>query len=95
MSVLGDNSLPALAASIAAFPEAKILSEIERAIVAGAARALRAKAAVQLRKAADGTSTAGEKYPDVVIRTGEAAVAGRLASAFELLAGEIELDTGQ
>ena len=70
--------------------EAKILSEIDLAIGAGAARALRARAAVQRRKAADGTSSAGEQFPDVTIQTGEAAVAGRLASAFELLAGEIE-----
>ena len=32
----------------------------------------------------------GRNYPDVVIQTGEAAVAGRLASAFEALAAEIE-----
>lgn len=70
--------------------EAKVLNEIELAIRAGAARALRARAAVQLRKAADGTSTAGEKYPDVVIRTGEAAVAEKLAATFERIVAEIE-----
>ena len=70
--------------------EAKVLNEIELAIRAGAARALRARAAVQRRKAADGTSTAGEKYPDVIIRTGEAAVAEKLAATFERIAAEIE-----
>ena len=70
--------------------EAKVLGDIELAVLAGATRALRARAAVQRQKAADGTSSAGERHPNIVIRTGEAAVAGRLASAFELLAGEIE-----
>jgi len=70
--------------------EARVLSEIEFAVCAGAVRALRARAAVQRRKAADGTSTAGEKYPDVIIRTGEAAVAEKLAATFERIAAEIE-----
>jgi hypothetical protein len=70
--------------------EAKALSEIELAIHAGAARALRTRAAVQRQMAVEGTSSAGEKYPGVVIQTGEAAIAGRLANAFELLADEIE-----
>lgn len=75
---------------LAAYPEAKILSEIERAIVAGAAKALKARAAVQRLRAADGTSTGGERYPSITIRTGEAAVASRLAATFEVIAGEIE-----
>ena len=54
MSTLSCTSTPALEAS---------LSEIERAIVAGAARALRARAAVQRKKAADGTAAAGEQIP--------------------------------
>jgi hypothetical protein len=69
--------------------------EIERAVRDGAARALRARAALQRKKAADGNAAAGEQFPDVTIQTGEAAVAGRLASAFELLAGEIESEAGQ
>ena len=48
---------------LAADPEAKILSDIELAIRAGAAKALKARAAVQRLRAADGTSSAGEKYP--------------------------------
>ena len=67
--------------------------EIELAIVAGAARALRARAALQRKKAGDGTSSAGDRFPDVRIQTGEAAVAGRLASAFELLADSISSET--
>jgi hypothetical protein len=81
-------SAPSVISSTGA--EAKILGEIEIAIRAGAARALRARASQQRQKAAEGTSTAAEKFPDVIIQTGEAAVAGRLASAFELLADEIE-----
>ena len=75
--------------------EAKILRDIELAVRAGAAKALKARAAVQRLRAVDGTSSAGEQFPHIVIQTGEAAVAGRLASAFELLATEIELEAGQ
>jgi hypothetical protein len=76
-------------------PGAKALRDIELAVRAGAAKALKARAAVQRQLAADGTSTAGEKYPHIVIQTSEAAVAGRLASAFELLAGEIESEVAR
>ncbi|MFZ2106262.1 MAG: hypothetical protein WAV18_12955 [Roseiarcus sp.] len=81
-------SAPSDISSIGA--EAKVLSEIERAVRAGAARALRARAAVQRKKGTDGTSSAGEQFPNVAIQSGEAAVAGRLARAFDLLADEIE-----
>jgi hypothetical protein len=76
-------------------PEAKVLSEIEIAVRAGAARALRTRASIQRQKAGDCTSSAGQQFPNVMIQTGEAAVAGRLASAFELLAAEIESEAGQ
>ena len=75
--------------------EAKILGDLELAVRAGAAKALKARAAVQRLRAAEGTSSAGEQFPNVTIQSGEAAVAGRLASAFELLADEIELEAGQ
>ena len=75
--------------------EAKVLSDIEFAVCAGAACALRARAALQRKKACDGTSSAGERHPSIVIQTGEAAVAGRLASAFELLADEIESEAAR
>jgi hypothetical protein len=74
---------------------AAFADEIELAVRAGAARALRTRAAVQRLRAVDGTSSAGEQFPNVVIQTGEAAVAGRLASAFEALATEIESEAGQ
>ena len=70
--------------------EAKALGDIERGVRAGAARALRTRAAIQRQRAADGTSTGGDKNPSIVIQTGEAAVAARLVGAFELLADEIE-----
>ena len=70
--------------------EAKVLSDIEFAVCAGAACALRARAALQRKKASDGTAAAGEQFPDVVIRTGEAAVAEKLAATFERIAAEIE-----
>jgi hypothetical protein len=65
---------------------------IELAVRAGAARALRARAALQRKKAAGGTSSAGEQFPNVVIQTGEAAVAANLAATFERIAYEIEAD---
>jgi hypothetical protein len=70
--------------------DAKALNDIEIAVRAGAARALRARAAVQRQLAADGTSAAGEKYAGVIIRTGEAAVAARLTTMFEQIADDIE-----
>jgi hypothetical protein len=87
---MGRGSLSASSDISSTGAEAKVLSEIELAVRVGAAKALKARAAVQREKAADGTSTAGEKYPDVVIRTGEAAVAARLADEFERVAAEFD-----
>jgi hypothetical protein len=75
--------------------EAKVLNEIELAVRCGAARALRVRASIQRQKAADGTSSAGEQFPDVTIQTGEAAVAGRLAATFEMIAVEIESEAAR
>jgi hypothetical protein len=75
--------------------ETNTVRDVELAVVAGATSALRARAAVQRQRAADGTSSAGEQFPDVVIQTGEAAVAARLAATFERLAAEIETEAGQ
>ena len=66
--------------------EAKILG----AICAGAVRALRTRADKQRQMSADGTSTAGEQFSDVVVRSPEAAMAANLAAEFERLACEIE-----
>jgi hypothetical protein len=63
--------------------------EIERAIRAGAIAALRRRAERQRTAAALGT-VAAEGRPDVLILTGEAAVAARLAEAFAALADELE-----
>ena len=71
-------------------PEAKILSEIELAVRSGAARALRTRAAVQRQRASDGIAAVGDKFPGLVIRSPEAAMAEKLADAFERLATEIE-----
>ena len=75
--------------------EAISLNDVEVAVRAGAARALRARAAVQRKKAGDGTAAAGGQFPDVTIQTGQAAVAARLASVFEALAGEIEAESAR
>ena len=72
---------------------APLYDEIELAIRDGAARPLRTRANEQRRKAADGTSSAGEKYPYVTIQTGEAVVAARLADEFGRIADEIEEGT--
>ena len=74
---------------------APLYDEIELAIRDGAARPLRTRANEQRRKAADGTSSAGEKYPYVTIQTGEAAVAARLAATFERVAYEIESEAAR
>ena len=49
----------------------------------------------QRQRAADGTSSAGEQFPDVAIRTGEAAVAARLAATLEQIADEIEAEAAR
>ena len=50
-------------------------AELETAIRAAVAHALRRRAAVQHQRAADGSGSAGDQFPQVVIRTGEAATA--------------------
>jgi hypothetical protein len=76
-------------------PGAKALRDIELAVRAGAAKALKARAAIQRLRATDGTSSAGEQFPDVTIRTGEAAVAARLAATLEQIADEIESEAAR
>jgi hypothetical protein len=76
-------------------PGAKALRDIELAVRAGAAKALKARAAIQRLRATDGTSSAGEQFPDVTIRTGEAAVAARLAATLEQIADEIEAEAAR
>jgi hypothetical protein len=63
--------------------------DIEAGFLAGASRALRNRAAVQQQRAADGTSPAGDKFPGVMIRSLEAALATHIAGDLEALAGEI------
>ena len=75
--------------------EAKALNDMEIAVRTGAVRALRTRAAIQRRLAAEGTSAAGEKFPGITIQTGEAAIASRLAAAFERVADEIESEAVQ
>lgn len=64
---------------------------IEAAIIAGAARVLRRRAAIQRQRAADGTVPAGENFPGVMIRSGEAVIADRLANEFTRIAEELEI----
>lgn len=64
-------------------------TDLELAFRAGAIAALRRRAERQAAVAALGT-VAAEGHPDVLIRTGETAIAARLAEAFAALAGEIE-----
>jgi hypothetical protein len=59
------------------------------AMCVGAVCALRRRAARQAEIASVGTTTADGR-PDVFIRTGEAAIAARLAEAFGALASELE-----
>ena len=62
---------------------------LETAIAAGAVVALRRRAARQTELARLGT-VEPDKTPGVFIRTGEAALADRLASAWAALAQEME-----
>jgi hypothetical protein len=63
------------------------LDPFESAMLQGASRALRRRAARQMRVAADGT-TVGER--GAIIRSGEPAIALRLASALTQLADDLE-----
>ncbi len=63
--------------------------EIAAAICAGAVRALRRRAERQAAISHAGTATA-EGRPDVLIRSGEAAIALRLAGSLNACADELE-----
>ena len=63
-----------------------MIDEIEEAVVAGAVRALRRRAARQRQRAADGTVQGARR---AIVRTGEAAIALRIAEAFEAAAVEL------
>ena len=63
--------------------------DLETAIAAGAVTALRRRSARQTDLARLGTVESDET-PGVFIRTGEAALADRLANAWEALAQEME-----
>jgi hypothetical protein len=57
--------------------------------------ALRARADKQRRKAADGISMAGDGFPNIAVRSLDAAMAANLADAFERIADEIESEVAQ
>jgi hypothetical protein len=65
------------------------LDVVANAVLAGAIRALRLRAAAQTEKAKFGTTTA-EKNPEVLIRTGESAIAVRIAAALTDCADDLE-----
>ena len=72
--------------------EPKFLSEIELAVLSGAARALRSRASLQREKATKvGVAAGGVQFPDVVARSPEATVAEKLALTFEQIAADIEM----
>jgi hypothetical protein len=62
---------------------------LETAISAALGAAVRRRAAAQRQKAADGTSAVGDKFPQIVARSPEAALAGRLAVDLDAIADEI------
>jgi hypothetical protein len=68
-------------------------AEIETAVRAGAVRALRTRAKAQAQNAANGQVQAGDKYPGVVIRSGESAIASELYAALSAIADELEQGT--
>jgi hypothetical protein len=68
---------------------------LESAVYAGALVALR-NAAIRQRGVADsGTSSAGEKYPGVVIRSPEGACAVNLADDWAAIADALEVEGGR
>jgi len=67
---------------------------LEVAIRVGAICALRRRAVRQAAAGAAGTVSAGDHLP-VLIQTGEAVIAFRLAQAFTELANEFEAERGQ
>lgn len=66
---------------------------IEAACIAGAVNVLRERAEVQRKRAAQNSASAGEKFPGVIIRNGEAAIAAQLAEAFDRIANEMAIKT--
>jgi len=68
---------------------------LEDAITARVAAALRRRGAVQRQRAADGTSSPGESFPHIEIRSPEAALALKLAADFDAIAVEIEAGLGR
>jgi Tfp pilus assembly protein PilX len=65
-------------------------NELEAAIARGAAAALRKRADALRREAELGTSSAGGKHPDVILKTPEAARALDLAGDFDSIADLLE-----
>jgi hypothetical protein len=65
--------------------------ELADAIVGAAASALRKRAAALRRESELGTSSAGEKYPSVIVKSPEAARALDLAGDFDSIANLLEL----
>jgi hypothetical protein len=63
---------------------------LEVAIRAGAAKALRTRAAAQRQKVADGTSPIEGHSIETIIRSPEAALAFNLADGFERIADDLE-----
>jgi hypothetical protein len=70
-------------------------SAIEAALQDGAVRALRRRAEIQAKRAADGETPADERFPDVVIRSGESAIASSLSAALSAVADELEREATQ
>jgi hypothetical protein len=68
---------------------------LEQAILARVVCALRNAAAKQRGIAANGTSSAGEKYPGVVIRSPEAACAVNLADDWTAIADSLDMEGGR
>jgi len=69
--------------------EAKVLSEIELAIRAGVACALRVRAPFDGGRPLTALPS-GDRFPGVVVRSPEESMAANLADAFERIAIEIE-----
>jgi hypothetical protein len=69
-----------------------VADDLEQAIVAGAMIALRNRALFQRKLAAEGTSSAGEKYPNVTIRSPEAVCAVNLAEDWSAIADALEME---
>jgi hypothetical protein len=74
--------------------ENKVSEYLDQAIAAGAARALRSRAARQRERATAWTvATTDNRGQPVLIASGEAAIAARMAAEFEALAREFAGET--